>query len=316
MQDEPATRRPNLTVQSEALVEKVLFEGGCHGADGSDSGGQSGMGAVVSGVQYTASGGRKEVTARKEVVLAAGAVGSPQLLLLSGIGPVRRARQTPILRGISARERLNSLCSCYMPTVFRDRRPSLPVTAFRSWPMCPGCGDGASFPLPCRLFLYLPVCAVRSHTALTENTCCLQVGKNLQDHPDFVMKFRCNQPVTLFPVAKEWSIAQVLAGAEWLLTGGGGVCGSNHFDVVATVSSDSVAAAVKACGYPDLQLTLSPIAMELDGSFRPLQEHAFQIHVGLMQAFSRGEVRADRSACSRKQASLNPSCCAASCVLR
>jgi len=41
--------------------------------------------------------------------------------------------------------------------------------------------------------------------------------------------------------------------------------------------------------YPDIQLTQSPVAVDHD-TWTPLQEHAFQIHVGLMQAYSRGYV--------------------------
>ena len=39
------------------------------------------------GVEYTVEGELRTATAGPEVVLAAGAIGSPQLLLLSGIGP-------------------------------------------------------------------------------------------------------------------------------------------------------------------------------------------------------------------------------------
>jgi choline dehydrogenase len=39
------------------------------------------------GVLYAKNGTKNEVLAKKEVVLAAGAVGSPHILLLSGIGP-------------------------------------------------------------------------------------------------------------------------------------------------------------------------------------------------------------------------------------
>jgi len=42
--------------------------------------------------------------------------------------------------------------------------------------------------------------------------------------------------------------------------------------------------------YPDIQLTQSPIAVDHD-TWAPLPEHAFQIHVGLMQAYSRGHIK-------------------------
>ncbi|KAG8222609.1 hypothetical protein J437_LFUL002602 [Ladona fulva] len=67
----PHKDRTNLRVAINAHVTKVLFEN---------------QRAV--GVEYEDSHGKmKRVSAKKEVVLSAGAVGSPQLLLLSGVGP-------------------------------------------------------------------------------------------------------------------------------------------------------------------------------------------------------------------------------------
>lgn len=65
----PAMRRPNLTVITEAHATRVLLEGG-----------------RAVGVEYQHGGRRHEVRARREVVLCGGAVNSPQLLMLSGIG--------------------------------------------------------------------------------------------------------------------------------------------------------------------------------------------------------------------------------------
>ena len=72
---EPVMDRPNLTVITHALVEKVLIEPGE-------------TGPRATGVRYrTADGATATVYAEREVVVSAGAIGSPQLLLLSGIGP-------------------------------------------------------------------------------------------------------------------------------------------------------------------------------------------------------------------------------------
>ncbi len=65
-----AEARPNLTVVTDVQVTRVLLDGKRAG-----------------GVRYYAQGSYREVYARREVILSAGAVGSPQLLLLSGIGP-------------------------------------------------------------------------------------------------------------------------------------------------------------------------------------------------------------------------------------
>lgn len=69
------SQRPNLSIITEAQVTRVLLEG------------PTGRLSAV-GVEYrNAAGETRSVFARKEVVLSAGAIGSPHLLLLSGIGP-------------------------------------------------------------------------------------------------------------------------------------------------------------------------------------------------------------------------------------
>lgn len=65
----PALSRRNLTVQTQAQVSRVLFEG-----------------TRAVGVEYRR-GGLQQAKARREVILCGGAVNSPQLLMLSGIGP-------------------------------------------------------------------------------------------------------------------------------------------------------------------------------------------------------------------------------------
>jgi choline dehydrogenase len=70
-------RRPNLTIITGAQATRVSFATG------------SGQ-LTATGVQYLmASGAIETANASKEVVLSAGAIGSPHLLLLSGIGPQR-----------------------------------------------------------------------------------------------------------------------------------------------------------------------------------------------------------------------------------
>ena len=67
--------RDNLVVLAHCAARRVLLE-------------DTGAGLVATGVEYTAADGSVQtVTATREVVLSAGAIGSPQLLLLSGIGP-------------------------------------------------------------------------------------------------------------------------------------------------------------------------------------------------------------------------------------
>ncbi len=69
-----ATNRPNLTLMTGCHVEKLLVEQGEHGP-------------VCKGVQFTGGGTQWQAHATRETILAAGSVGSPQLLQLSGIGP-------------------------------------------------------------------------------------------------------------------------------------------------------------------------------------------------------------------------------------
>ncbi len=71
----PAKQRKNLTVWTEAQVEKLTFETGADGA------------LRCVGAKVHREGKPVTVSATKEVVLSAGAINSPQILQLSGIGP-------------------------------------------------------------------------------------------------------------------------------------------------------------------------------------------------------------------------------------
>ena len=74
-----AARPKNLTVVTDALVTGVLIEGG-----------------RAAGVSYRRQGRDETARAEAEVILAAGAIGSPQLLMLSGIGPADHLREQGI----------------------------------------------------------------------------------------------------------------------------------------------------------------------------------------------------------------------------
>lgn len=78
----PALGRPNLTVLTGALAERVLFDG-----------------RRAAGVAYRRAGAVANIAASREVLLAGGAINSPQLLMLSGIGePQQLARHGIALR--------------------------------------------------------------------------------------------------------------------------------------------------------------------------------------------------------------------------
>jgi choline dehydrogenase len=66
----PALHRKNLRLETGCLVEAVLFEG-----------------KRAAGVRWRQDGGTRSARCRGEVVMAAGSIGSPQILMLSGVGP-------------------------------------------------------------------------------------------------------------------------------------------------------------------------------------------------------------------------------------
>ena len=75
----PAEDRPNLTVQTGAHARRVLMEGG-----------------RATGVEYDRDGARVSAVAEREVIVCAGAFNSPQLLMLSGIGPADHLREVGV----------------------------------------------------------------------------------------------------------------------------------------------------------------------------------------------------------------------------
>jgi len=72
----PAMGRPNLRVETNALASRVLFEG-----------------KRAVGVEFTQNGVKRTARAKAEVILSGGAVNSPQLLQLSGVGPGELLRE-------------------------------------------------------------------------------------------------------------------------------------------------------------------------------------------------------------------------------
>lgn len=190
----PAKSRPNLQIETGVRVDQVLFDG-----------------ARATGVAFRDASGRQQTaTATREVVLSSGAVGTPQLLLLSGVGPAAELQALGI-------------------DVVHD---------------LPG------------------------------------VGENLNEHPDFVLKYRSTKANSILNQAR-WP-GKALVGLKWFIARRG-IGATNLFDVVAYIRS------APGIDYPDLQLTMMPIAIKL-GGVDPIPEHAFQIHLGLMRAWSRGKI--------------------------
>jgi choline dehydrogenase len=76
----PAEDRPNLTVKTDALATSVIIEAG-----------------RAVGVRYVHRGTEHVARAEAEVILSGGAINSPQLLMLSGVGPADQLREHGIL---------------------------------------------------------------------------------------------------------------------------------------------------------------------------------------------------------------------------
>ncbi|WP_169333358.1 GMC family oxidoreductase [Demetria terragena] len=75
----PHRKRPNLTITSGAVVHKVVLEGG-----------------AATGVVVEVNGSVQTIRADREVILSAGALSTPHLLMLSGIGPADHLRENGI----------------------------------------------------------------------------------------------------------------------------------------------------------------------------------------------------------------------------
>lgn len=75
----PALKRPNLTVHDRALAHRIVFEG-----------------SRAIGLDYQHNGEMKRATVDREVIVSAGSINSPKLLMLSGIGPANHLREQGI----------------------------------------------------------------------------------------------------------------------------------------------------------------------------------------------------------------------------
>jgi choline dehydrogenase-like flavoprotein len=75
----PSLGRPNFHLQMRALVHRLIIENG-----------------RATGVEYRSPRGVQIARARREVIISGGAIGSPQILMLSGIGPADHLREQGI----------------------------------------------------------------------------------------------------------------------------------------------------------------------------------------------------------------------------
>jgi len=79
-------KRSNLSVQTGVQVDRIVFEG-----------------KRAVGISYTQDGVKRELRAKREVILCAGAFNSPQLLMASGVGPINELQkwQIPVVHALA-----------------------------------------------------------------------------------------------------------------------------------------------------------------------------------------------------------------------
>ncbi|MEY4871965.1 MAG: hypothetical protein RLZZ563_1295, partial [Pseudomonadota bacterium] len=111
----PAMKRPNCRVETGAMVTRVIVTDG-----------------RATGVEYIQNGQRKVLHARAEVILSGGAINSPQLLQLSGIGPgaLLQGLGIPVIRDnpnvgdhLSDHQGINYTWRMKVPTYNDELRP-------------------------------------------------------------------------------------------------------------------------------------------------------------------------------------------------
>ncbi|HMI96981.1 MAG TPA: GMC family oxidoreductase N-terminal domain-containing protein [Micropepsaceae bacterium] len=133
----PALKRPNLTVETHALTTRVILEG-----------------TRAAGVEYRRKGQMIRATAGKEVIVSGGAFNTPQILMLSGIGPAEHLREIgikpvidlPVGRNLQDHVAALIMYSRPTPGSFRDsmrfdRMAKSMITAY-----CFGTGPGTVVP--------------------------------------------------------------------------------------------------------------------------------------------------------------------------
>lgn len=141
----PARRRANLRVETDARATQILFEG-----------------RRAVGVAYEQGGHQRQVRAANEVLLAAGALQSPQLLQLSGVGPAPLLQRhgIPVLADVPGvgenlqdHLQLRVMYQCTKPittnddlrSIWRQMKMGLQWLLFRSGPLAIGINQGGLF---------------------------------------------------------------------------------------------------------------------------------------------------------------------------
>lgn len=131
----PAKKRPNLEIITKALVHKIEVQGGC-----------------ATGVVYEDAHGKTHtISCNREIVLSSGAINSPQILMLSGIGEAEQLKKNGIdvvadlpAVGKQMQDHLQArlVFKCNEPTLndevrslFNQARIAMKYALFRAGPM-------------------------------------------------------------------------------------------------------------------------------------------------------------------------------------
>ena len=191
--------RGNLDLLSEAIATRIVIEGG-----------------RAKGVEIIRRGQRETVWAGREVILCGGTINSPQLLMLSGIGPADHLAQVGIL-------------------VVHDAP---------------------------------------------------EVGRNLQNHPAYSLRYACSQPVTAYKYLNP--AAAIGMGLRYALTGGGSLAesyvatGGYMRSDPALAVSDTIVVMIPAL------VARSSVGFRLRDVFP--ERHGFTVMVGSGRPLSRGHI--------------------------
>jgi choline dehydrogenase len=196
---QPARRRGNLELLSGTIAARIVIEN-----------------SRARGVEILNDGLRQTIWAECEVILCGGTVNSPQLLMLSGIGPA---------------DHLSRL--------------GIPVV------------------------VYAP-----------------EVGRNLQNHPSYALRFACSQPVTAYKYLN--SRAALGIGLRYALSRGGSLAesyvatGGYMRSDPALAVSDTIVAMIPAL------ITRGGVGFRLADLFP--ERHGFTVMVGSCRPLSRGHI--------------------------
>ena len=113
---DPVRSRPNLTVVTDALVQRVTFDG-----------------KRATGVEFSRNGVVEHAASKRETILSAGAIGSPQILQLSGVGPAALLQQhgIPVVADLPVGENLQD--HLQLRLAFRVKNAVTLNTLLDSW---------------------------------------------------------------------------------------------------------------------------------------------------------------------------------------